>query len=63
MCRLTSCICNRRQIWNYDKCRCECKEDLIDKGICDKGFVWNSGNCECECDKSCGIGEYSDYKK
>ena len=30
--------------------------------MCDKGFIWNSSNCECECDKSCGIGEYLDYK-
>ena len=25
------------------------------------GFFWNLSNCECECDKSCGVGEYSDY--
>ena len=30
--------------------------------VCDKGFSWNSSNCECECDKSCGIGEYLNYK-
>ena len=30
--------------------------------MCDKGFIWNPSNCECECDKSCGIGEYLDYK-
>ena len=34
------------------KCRCECKEDLINKMVCDK----------CECGKSCGIGQYLDYK-
>ena len=54
-------ICNNKQRWNDDKCRCECKE-LIDKGVCDKGFIWNPSNCECECDKSCNIGEYLDYK-
>ena len=31
-------ICNNKQRWNQDKCRCECKE-LIDKGVCDKGFI------------------------
>ena len=62
VCRLTSSICNSRQIWNENKCRCECKEDLIDKEICDKGFIWNPSNCGCECDKSCGIGEDLDYK-
>ena len=30
--------------------------------MCDKGFIWNPSNCECECDKSCGTGEYLDYK-
>ena len=29
--RLTASVCNNKQIWNEDKCRCECKE-LIDKG-------------------------------
>ena len=62
VCRLTSSICNSKQIWNEDKCRCECKEDLIDKGLCDKGYIRNPSNCQCECDKSCGIGEYLDYK-
>ena len=33
-----------------------------DKIVCDKGFSWNLSNCECECDKSCGIGEYLDFK-
>ena len=62
VCKLTSAVCNSRQIWNKDKCRCEFKEDLIDKGICDKRFAWNPSNCQSECDKSCGIGEYLDYK-
>ena len=39
VCRLTSAVCNSRHIWNEDKCRCECKEDLVDKMVCDKGFV------------------------
>ena len=60
ICRLDKIICNSKQRWNKDKCRCECKE-LIDKGLCDKGFIFNPSNCECECDQSCGIGEYLDY--
>ena len=47
---------------NKDKCRCECKEDLINKFSCDRGCIWNPSTCECECDKICGIGEYLDYK-
>ena len=34
-CRLDASVCNNKQRWNKDKCRCECKE-LIDKGICEK---------------------------
>ena len=60
-CRFNSSVCNNKQHWNDDKCRCECKE-LIDKGVCDKGFIWNPSNCECECYKSCDFSEYLDYK-
>ena len=62
ICRLTAIVCNNRQRWNKDKCRCECKES-VDKGICDKGFIWNPSNYKCKCYKSCGIGEHFDYKK
>ena len=61
-CRLTGSVCNNRQRCNEDKCRCECKE-LIDKGVNDKEFIWNPSTCKCECYKSCGIGEYLDYKR
>ena len=60
-CRLDGSICNNKQRWNNDKCRCECKE-LVDKSVCDKGFLQNPGNCECECDKSCDVGEYLDHE-
>ena len=60
-CRLDAIVCNNKQRWNKDKCRCECKE-LIDKGVCDKGYIWNPSNYECECDKSCDIVEYLDYQ-
>ena len=58
ICRLTSAVFNSRRIWNKDKC----KEDLINKMVCDKGYIWNPSNCACECDKSCGLGQYLDYK-
>ena len=60
ICRLNGIICNNKQRWNKDKCRCEIKE-LIDKGVCDKGFIWNPINCEWECNKSRNIGQYLDY--
>ena len=60
-CRLNASVCNSKQRWNEDKCRCECKE-LIDNGKCDKGFIRNPRNCECERHKSCDIGQYLDYE-
>ena len=60
-CRLNASVCNNKQRWNSDKCRCECKE-LIDREMCDNGFIWNPSNCKCECDKSCDVGEYLDYE-
>ena len=60
-CRLDASVCNNKERWNEDKCRCECK-GLIDKGVCDKGFIWNPSNSECECDKSCDVGEYLEHK-
>ena len=62
VCRLSAAVCNRKQIWNDDKCRCECRDNLVDRIACDKGFSWNPSNCECEFDKSCGIDQYLDYK-
>ena len=62
VCKVSVAVCNSKQIWNNDKCRSECNEDLIDNGICDKGYMWNPSNCACECDKSRDIGQYLDYK-
>ena len=31
-------VCNNKQRWNKNKCRCECKE-LINKGVCNKEFI------------------------
>ena len=60
-CKFGTNVCNNKQHWNKNKCRCECKE-VIDKGVCNKGFVSNPSNCECECDKACDVGEYLDYE-
>ena len=64
VCRLTSAICNDRQEWNENKCRCECKEDLVrvSKLACDKGYMWNPSTCSCQCDRYCETGQYLDYK-
>ena len=60
-CRLDASVCDNKQCWSDDKCRCKCKE-LIDKGVWNKGYAWNLSNCKCECDKSCDFGEYLDYE-
>ena len=44
-CRLDQIICNNKQKWNKDKCRCEC---LVHKK-CGNNFVWNPSNCKCQC--------------
>ena len=33
ICRFTKAVCNDKQERNENKCKCECKEDLIDKLI------------------------------
>ena len=60
-CIIDASVCSYKQISNEDKCRCECK-GLIGKEMCDEGFIWNPSYYECKWDKSCDIGEYSDYE-
>ena len=62
VCRLTSAVCNSKQIWNSDTCSCDCNEDFVDKMVCEKGYMWNPSICTCECDMSCKPGQYLDYK-
>ena len=38
--RLDASICNNKQLWNDDKCRCKCKE-LFYNGAYDRGLVLN----------------------
>ena len=60
-CRLNSSVCNNKQKWNENRCRCDSKKELIDKQRCDTGFIWNPSNFSYKCYKSCDIGEYLDY--
>ena len=53
VCRFTNAVCNEIQEWNENKCKCACKEDLIDKLVCDKGYIWNPSTCTCDCNKYC----------
>ena len=40
-CLIDEKVCNNKQKWNKDKCRCDCLE-IKD---CDIGFSWNVINC------------------
>ena len=62
VCKLNSSICNNKQIWNGDTCRCDCNEDFADIINCTKGYEWNSSTCECQCDTWCKPGQYLDHK-
>ena len=62
ICKLNSSICNNKQIWNSDTCRCDCNEDFAGIINCTKGYTWNLSTCECQCDTWCKPGQYLDHK-
>ena len=62
VCRLNSSVCNSKQIWNSDTCRCDCNEDFAGIISCDKGYTWNPSTCERQCDTWCKPGQYLDHK-
>ena len=62
VCKLNSSICNNKQIWNSDTCRCDCNEDFAGMTNCAKGYMWNPSTCKCQCDTWCKPGQYLDYK-
>ena len=37
ICKVNSSVCNNKQIWNDDTCRCDCNEDFTDIISCDEG--------------------------
>ena len=62
VCKLNSSVCNSKQIWNSDTCRCDCNEDFAGIINCAKGYMWNPSTCECQCDMWCKPGQYLDHK-
>ena len=62
VCKLNSSVCNSKQIWNSDTCRCNCNEDFAGIINCTKGYMWNPSTCACECDMWCKPGQYLDHK-
>ena len=43
-CLLDKKVCNNKERWNKDKCRCE----FLEIKECDVGFSWNVVNCRCD---------------
>ena len=62
ICKLNSSVCNNKQTWNDDTCRCDCNEDFAGIINCTKGYTWNPSTCECQCDTWCNPGQYLDHK-
>ena len=62
ICKLNSSVCNNKQIWNSDTCKCECDEEFVSIINCTKGYMWNPSICECQCDTWCKLGQYLDHK-
>ena len=59
VCKLNSSVCNNKQIWNSNTCRCDCNEHFARMINCAKGYTWNPGTCECQW---CKPGQYLDHK-
>ena len=62
VCKLNSSVCNNKQIWNSDTCRCDCNEDFAGVLSCVKEYTWNPSTCECQCDTWYKPGQYLDHK-
>ena len=62
VCLLTSSVCNSKQIWNSDTCKCDCNEDFAGIINCTKGYMWNLSTCEFQCDMCCKSGQNLDHK-
>ena len=61
VCKLNLSVCNNKQIWNSNTCRCDCNEDFAGMINCAKGYTWNPSTCECQCDTWCKPGQYLDH--
>ena len=62
ICKLNSSVCNNKQIWNGDTCRCDCNEDFAGIINSTKGYTWYPSTCKCQCDMWCKPGQYLDHK-
>ena len=39
VCKLNSSVCNNKQIWNSDTCKCDCNKDFASIINCIKGYM------------------------
>ena len=62
VCKLNSSLCNNKQIWNSDTCRCDCNKDFADIINCTKEYMWNPSTSECQCYMWCKPSQYLDHK-
>ena len=62
VCKLNSSVCNNKQIWNSNTCRCDCNKHFAGIISCAKRYMWNPSPSECQCDKWCKQGQYLDHK-
>ena len=62
VCRLNSSVCNSKQIWNSDTCKCDCNEDFAGIINCIKGYTWNPSTSACKCELWCKPGQNLDHK-
>ena len=60
--KLNSSVCNNKQIWNSNTCRCDCNEDFAGTINYAKGYTWNPSTRKCQCDTWCKPGQYLDHK-
>ena len=50
-CLLDEKVCNNKQKWNKNKCRCE----RLEIKECDNNYSWNVVNCSCELRKAAAL--------
>ena len=62
VCKFNSSICNNKQIWNGDTCRCDCNEDFAGMINSSKGYTWNPSTCEFQCDTWSKPGQCLDHE-
>ena len=60
-CRLNESLCNSKQKWNHNECRCECKK-LGGSVSCKNDYMWNITTCGCKCNEAYKYDKYLDIK-